>query len=488
MSPVKKCGVLSIALTLGYAMGCGSDEPGGGDPAAGNGGSTAGRTGTGGTGGTVEAGEGGEVHGGAGGSSGSGPRAGRGGTAGRGGNSGDAATGGDAGAGAASTTGGTSSSGGSNSGGSAGTSGNAGSGGEAPACPECNGPCTDSGECVECVESTHCTGELGHCDTETNTCVDCLPSEDDCGVGSFCDETFECVQGCSEAGDCASGVCRSDHTCQRCLADTECPAGAVCGSGTCSAACTDSEQCESGWSCCEGRCVDTTRDIEHCGGCGGVSSPNRCTLEDFCGAGACHEVSFANVCQTALFTAVDDGIAEDTQAATALAQALVDGCSPVPATRTVSQTATDILNPESGRPVVGGGETLLVAGGAYVQKVLGYLENQRIAPLFSRVSGDNFELARASDGGAIASIPMAGVDGRHDLLVIQLVRDPSSGTLVFSTFGFSGIGTQAAVYYFENSILPNPTSYPRKSYVFEWTDDGDDTPGAGDTFTPVSLE
>jgi hypothetical protein len=465
-------------MALGWAVGCGSDEPVGGGGAAGKAGSAGSDAGG-------EAGDGGR----AGSRAGGGGKAGKGGKAGSSSGSAGEGEAGDAGAGAAPMTGGSSGSGGT--GGTTGGSnagGDAGTGGSDPVCSDCNGVCTDTGQCVECVQSTDCTGALAHCNTATNTCVACLPDADDCGTGSYCTAAFACAQGCNEATDCASGVCLPDHTCQRCLTDAECISGEVCGSGTCSAPCTVPEQCESGWDCCEGRCVDTARDIQHCGACGGATSPNTCSAEQFCGSGGCHEASFANLCNTALLTAVDDGIPADTQAAEALTAALLSVCLTAPAVRTVSQAATDILNTTSGQPVIGGGETLLVAGGAYYQSVMRYLENARVTTLYTRLEDNNLELVRASDDTVVAAIPGNTVDGTRDVIVVQIVRDPSSGTFVLSTFGFTGTGTRAAVYYFSNVMLPGSLSnYPLDHYVFEWIDDGNGTPDAADTFTPVST-
>lgn len=296
------------------------------------------------------------------------------------------------------------------------------------------------------------------------------------------------MRGCREDEDCASGRCLSNHNCDRCLGDEECRVGLVCGSGTCGQPCSEPGDCGE-LSCCDGRCVDVTRDIAHCGACGGEESSNTCSLDEFCGTEGCNDATIANVCDTALLTVVEDGLGPDEQAAAALGAALVAGCDPPPEVRTVDEATTDALNPSTGRPVIGGGEILVIAGGSFGQAVMAYLENERIAPVYVAVSGDDYVLRRSSDDTLLASVSMADSTDAHDILVIEVVRDPASGTFLLVTYGFNQHGTAAAVWYLANVMMPAPlTTYDQRYYVLEWTDDGDGMPDGGDMFEVLTSD
>ncbi len=451
-----------------------------------------------------DGGTGGEA---AGNSGGKGGGAGKGGTPGKGGNAGsagggrgggtsggeggrDTGTGGDGGTGGSNMGSGGDSGGSGASGGEAGTpSGGSGANGGEAGTPS-DGTAGEAGEASGGTGATsggnggagEASGGVGGAEPE------CSPSNDTCAAGSYCTPEGVCAPGCGDAEDCASGRCLESHACERCLSDTECPVGTVCGSGTCRAPCTELEGCgDAALTCCDGRCVDVTRDVSHCGACGGAGSPNTCGGAQFCGTSGCNEATIANVCDNALVTAVQDGIGPDDQAALALAQTLAAGCDPAPATRTVGEVTTDVLNPNTGRPVVGGGEVLVIGGGPFGQNVMAYLESQRIAPVYSEAVGSDFRLVRSSDGLVLGSIPSASSTASHDLLLIEVVRDPASGTFLLVAYGFNGTGTNAAVWYLANVMVPGPLStYDQRYYVIEWTDDGDLAPDAGDTFTLIT--
>src|SRR4029079_12733985 len=101
------------------------------------------------------------------------------------------------------------------------------------------------------------------------TCVECLPSNDTCGIGTFCSpETKGCANGCKGDSDCASPlVCdQGTHECKGCTSDLQCAAGTVCSpDGACKAGCNDSQPCGSGFTCCTGACVDLNNDVKACG-------------------------------------------------------------------------------------------------------------------------------------------------------------------------------------------------------------------------------
>jgi hypothetical protein len=70
----------------------------------------------------------------------------------------------------------------------------------------------------------------------------------------------------------------------------------------------------------------------------------------------------------------------------------------------------------------------------------------------------------------------------HDLILIELVRDPANGTLVLIGFGQQAESTAAAAQYVANQMLPvaNRASYDKAWYAYEWTAAGEAGP---ETFT-----
>jgi hypothetical protein len=482
-----------VGLVVGLGLfvpSCGSDS----DPPSGTGGTSGTRgdsgpdsSGSGGTGGA--AGSAGQVgSGGAG--AGGGGQGGTGGTTG-GGAAGSAGSAGTAGDGSMGTAGD----------GSMGSSGSAGDdggvdGGDAydagpDACGACpNGACVDGGAdggvCVECTSSAHCTNPKPQCDLERNVCVECVSTPNDtCPSGQYCAADKRCVKGCKDGSTCASGICTVAHDCARCVSDGECSAQKVCGSGVCGTACSaggPTDQCGTGTTCCEPRCVRTDRDIANCKGCGTI-----CGGKQFCGKTACTNATIANVCNLGLVTAVLDGGPADDQATATILAGLEARCAPAPTTRSVPQPSADVINPLTGRVVVPGGEMLVFAGGRFLQKGVGFLEDQRSLPVYSGGGTfPNVAFLRSVDGTTIAS-SVYEEPGSHDIIVIEVGREVSTGTLSLVAYGFHGNGTRAAAWYFANQMLPNLSNYPDAWYVYTWVDTNPNlNPDSGDTFTLVS--
>lgn len=348
------------------------------------------------------------------------------------------------------------SSAGSGQGGTSPTGGSAqsGSGGEAgatppPPCPQCeSGYCLDDGACVEC-----------------------LPNPDTCESG-YCGPDNTCVAGCSGGNTCASGECVAG-SCERCVDDLECEGDKICGSGVCAAPCTGSGDCS--MTCCSARCVDTTRDIGNCGGCGIA-----CDEDEFCSNTGCRPATLANLCATDSIAVVLNGMPTDNAAVTQMRGAIADACGSATKIRSVSQSTTDLLNPATGQPVAGGGEVLVLAGGAFGHTHVGYLETRRISPIYStQADGNMLEFRESGSDNVVMSTPYASITESHDFFVIQMARDPKTGTTSVLAYGFFDGGTKAAGWYFANELAPALSEFTGSWYVYEWTDeDGDKAPSA----------
>jgi hypothetical protein len=358
--------------------------------------------------------------------------------------------------------------------------GEPGTGGSGNPCASCDsGACLSATECVECTADEHCKDSAKPaCDTDAHVCVECLPTADTCPSGSYCTSDFTCTSGCKDDDSCASGSCSAAHDCAQCVSDSECADGRVCSTGTCMETCSSDDDCGSN-SCCSDHCVDLGGSVEHCGACG-----TACAASEFCGQNGCAEAVLSNVCEYAKAVALLDGLTTDDPATRALVKTLADGCSTPLTQREVNQTVRDVINPSTGRLLTPGGELIVAAGGNFGQKLVDFVATEQIAPVFDALQGDNIELRLHGTGQPlIVSVPHAAITDTHDVFVVELVRDPVTGSAALIAFGLGSPGTDAAVWYFTNVMFPDRANLTSNWYVYEWTDsDGTPGPSADDDF------
>lgn len=346
--------------------------------------------------------------------------------------------------------------------------GEAGSGGEPSACPAC-----ESGFCLD-----------------DGTCVECLPNDDQCPQGQYCTADNECKPGCKADGSsCASGSCNEDHNCNKCISDDECTPDLVCSDGTCAAACTAEQEgtsvgCSDGLTCCSLHCTQLLVDSQNCGACGSA-----CEAGQFCGVSecagqdcvTCHDVTLSNVCAVSKVIVILDSSNNEADGnrvtGRAIGEALGNGCTTRPEITEAEQDSVEALNFTTGQPVSNGGELLVVAGGPFYQVVEGYLEKQKLSPLYWKVLEGSTEFRKTSNDEPVVALPIAGDHDSHDFFIVQFMRDAKSGSLVLNAQGMWLSGTVAAAYQLQNGILPDLASADRAWYAYEWTDaDGDKAP------------
>lgn len=319
------------------------------------------------------------------------------------------------------------------------------------------------------------------------TASGCEPSNDRCPAGQYCsDKSNTCVAGCKDDTSCASGVCGTHHDCQNCISDQECSEARVCGAGQCASACSAEQEgtnqgCGVGLTCCSEHCVSTASDQQHCGACG-----TACNGTQFCGQEGCVAARLSSLCEVGKLAVVLDGQDGDDPTGRALSQALVTHCATSQTSREVSQTVADVLNPSTGQPVSGGAELLLIAGGNYFQKAMGYLVANKVSPLTNLGTFDTYEIHDSASNALIASERIADVSDSHDLFAVQFIRDPSSSSLILNAYGFTVGGTAAATYYFTDVIAPNLATTDKAWFVGEWTDKDADKQPDLDELTLIS--
>jgi len=167
--------------------------------------------------------------------------------------------------------------------------------------------------------------------------------------------------------------------------------------------------------------VSTVSDQRHCGACG-----TACADSQFCGQSGCVPARFSSACQVGKLVVVLDGQEGDDPTGRALSQALVTHCTLSQTSREVSQTVADVLNPSTGQPVSGSGQLLLIAGGNYFQKGMGYLVSKKLSPLTNLGTFDTYEIHDTVSNALIASERIAEVSDSHDLFALKFMREQDS--------------------------------------------------------------
>lgn len=144
------------------------------------------------------------------------------------------------------------------------------SGDSGPVTNGCTGPscaCNVDGDCTDPIRKRCGASKL---------CVECVGSADNCGPGTYCNESNQCVAGCKGSSDCqispASPICNvTRHQCVQCLTLADCTDADQCSpAGECVEGCDldAGKLCSGTKTCCNKLCIDTTKDPFNCGSCG----------------------------------------------------------------------------------------------------------------------------------------------------------------------------------------------------------------------------
>ncbi len=282
-----------------------------------------------------------------------------------------------------------------------------------------------------------------------------------------------------------------------CSDPTSCPNGLSCCNHFCASlnrnardcnqtSCDGTHLCPHGLTCCGDLCSDLARDSTNCGACGAA-----CASNQFCSGTACFAVAFENVCADPSVTVIADQ-GGDAPSDMQLGAALNAACSPASPFSVIAQSAgTGLLDPVSGAPQTAAGQMIATAGGPDVELLVHYLEAGASPVYYSAdsVSGPLQSIAFiARDGGATLATTSAGsLTGSHDYFLVELVVDPSSGTLAFVCYGFSSTGTVAGAWYLSHLLLPATAGVSQAWRIVEWTaQDGGTGPATGDSFALVA--
>lgn len=400
--------------------------------------------------------------------------------------------------------------------------------------------CGPRGTCVQCAGDADCSGLTPRCDTGTNHCVACLPgANDNCPMGQYCRPDFVCERGCKTNTDCPSGMC-VNHSCTMCTGDAQCAAGNICTNGSCVPGCSATNPCGAGQDCCSGHCENLQTDPNNCGVCGttcgagatccgasckalntvtdcgtcgnacaagqgccGTSCATLntktncgacgtvCGTDQFCDGTTCRNQTFPEFCANKNVYAITDGIALDTAATGVLASTIQQYCSSTTMIQTGPQTTAAWVDQTTGQLLLGGGTTVVTAGGPFPNKPVKWLERtQQVTKVYFETNGLNtYYFKKRSDASVLVTELATWCNPSRDVFVVELASDPTSGTLVLMTYGLcSGAGTATGAWYWANTMLPNRMMYTNSWYIYQWDDTNPNgTADMNDTFTPLAT-
>jgi hypothetical protein len=242
--------------------------------------------------------------------------------------------------------------------------------------------------------------------------------------------------------------------------------------------CSPQGTCAGTLTCCGGQCVDTTKDPRNCGQCGSA-----CDAGQFCTGVSCEDATLANVCANPKGTVVSGTFQNDNTAEQQLETAIKSACTGMTVVEASQSGSEGVVDPVSGAPITGVGDTFVSAGGSFGQMAVGYMDKAASTPVFVREDGSALSFVQRATGTVVASAPTSTLTASHDLFLVELAVEPAKGTLCFFNVGLYGPGTVAASVYVSSEILPNRQKYAQAWYVYEWTDaNGNATPDMADTF------
>jgi hypothetical protein len=279
-----------------------------------------------------------------------------------------------------------------------------------------------------------------------------------------------------------------------CGVASTCPYGLTCCDGAClsvnrdargcgTLSCQATNLCPPGLSCCGDFCIDLARDGANCGQCG-----RACGGGEFCSGRDCLPLGFAKLCDVPQATVVNDG-AGDRGAGGVLGAALASVCVPAPTVRALApntDAGSSLIDPRTGEPLAGIGDLLAVAGGPDVQPLVRYLERSASPIYYSAERWPTLAFV-ARGRGEVVEFDSSQITSVHDFAVLELVLEPSSGTLSLVCYGVGGEGTAAGAWYFANRVLPTAAAWPQSWALLEWSAAANGTAGfADDTFRIVA--
>lgn len=178
----------------------------------------------------------------------------------------------------------------------------------------------------------------------------------------------------------------------------------------------------------------------------------------------------------------------DARSGNRIAEALSAWCGVTPAV--LNQAEVGVLDACTDAPLLGSGNTIVLAGGGYAQR-LGRFAVQGASPLLLGNGSTTGSLRfTRRDGTVLEEFPGTRVNPTNDYFTYHVMTMPG-GALVLQVYGIGWEGTPAGVWHFVNRALPairNGTATWSSYQLYEWTDDGDGEKDEGDTYRLIAEE
>jgi hypothetical protein len=195
---------------------------------------------------------------------------------------------------------------------------------------------------------------------------------------------------------------------------------------------------------------------------------------------------FADICRFTSGVIVKNGAVEDEVLGPPLGMALARHCQNGATFIEKSQDDPTVLVPATGRPLIGPTQLGVLIGGEYYGRAVGYLDSVD-SPVAVSQSGNNYTATNRATGQVIRTWDLTQLHNAHDFVIVQVIREPTSGSFLVHECGHFLNGTRAGAYYLDTVLGPGLATDTRTFYVVEWTDqNGDQLPNAGDTFALVA--
>lgn len=197
-------------------------------------------------------------------------------------------------------------------------------------------------------------------------------------------------------------------------------------------------------------------------------------------------VSWSALCERTRATVVQESI-ENGTGGTVIADALKKGCGSMLTVSTAPATGpSNLFDTSTGQPTAPQ-ELLVVSGGGFVQPMVKYLEERRVAPLHY-AGNETRAILRRGDDAPVLDVPLDLLTASHDYAIIELVPT-ANDSLVLVSYGFYSPGTKAAAWYFANRLFSERATAPGAWRVVEWTDsNGDGQPNETDQWSTAAQD
>lgn len=197
---------------------------------------------------------------------------------------------------------------------------------------------------------------------------------------------------------------------------------------------------------------------------------------------ACPPGTFCELCAVSIITVIHDGDNNDDAGGDAMATAVAQACSTSVTIVNVSQNDPGVLDPTTKRPLLPAGSLGVMCGGPAVQLGLQYLDLQGETPVVFEYTTSDVLLRQRSTGNAVLDIPQSALSQSHDLGIVHVSHESTTGAMFLSVAGLAAQGTITTAALFVSQLAGGAATDTLAWYAIDWLDqDADTWPSGPDT-------